>query len=97
MNNRITDLSLIFSSPLWTTIVPNHKEINEKMYNYIQTLRTNDPKGIIRSNLFGWHSQNFNLKDSEPQFFINGISSILNESLTDMGWDLKKNELRFFL
>ena len=94
MDNRITDLSLIFSTPLWTTIVPDHKEINEKMYNYIQTLRSNDPKGIIRSNLLGWHSQNFNLKDSEPQFFINGVSSMLNESLIDMGWDLKKNHLK---
>ena len=94
MNNRLTDLNLIFSTPVWTTIVPNYKEINEKMYNYIQTLQSNDPKGKIRSNLIGWHSQNFNLQDPEPQSFIHGISSILNESLTDMGWDLKKNKLK---
>ena len=94
MNNRITDLNLIFSTPVWTAIIPNHKEINKKMYNYIQTLQSNDPQGKMRSNIIGWHSQNFNLKDSEPQFFINGIASILNESLTDMGWDLKKNELK---
>ena len=51
MNKRAIDLSLIFSTPIWTTIVPNYKEINEKMYNYINILRSNDSKGLIRSNL----------------------------------------------
>ena len=44
--------------------------------------------------MIGWHSQNFNLQDPEPQFFINGISKILNESMNDMGWDLNKNKLK---
>ena len=70
MNNRTIDLSLIFSTPLWTTIVPNYKNINKKMYNYIKTLHSKDSKGLTRSNLIGWHSKNFNLKDPEPQFFI---------------------------
>ncbi len=94
MNNRATDLSLIFSTPLWTTIVPNNKSINEKMHIYIKTLHSKDSQGLIKSNLKGWHSPNFNLLDPEPQFFINGISSMLNQSITDMGWDLKKNELK---
>ena len=94
MSKRITDLNLVFSTPVWTTIVPNHEQINEKMLAYIKNLKSLDPKGKIRSNLIGWHSQNFDLKDPEPTFFINGISSILNESLLDMGWDLQKNELK---
>ena len=36
MNNRAIDLNLIFSTPIWTTIVPNYEEINDKMYNYTQ-------------------------------------------------------------
>ena len=64
------------------------------MFNYIQILRSNDSTGKMNSNVIGWHSQNFNLKDSEPKFFINSISLMINESLTDMGWDLKKNELK---
>jgi uncharacterized protein (TIGR02466 family) len=95
MNNRVTDLNLIFSTPIWTSIVPNYKEINKKMLDYIKTFQSNDPIGRIRSNLIGWHSQNFNLQDSVPQFFIKEIASVLNESLTDMGWDIKKNELKF--
>ena len=94
MANRTSDLNLLFPTPIWTTILPNHKEINEKMFNYIQFLRSNDSAGKMKSNVIGWHSQNFNLKDSEPQFFINSISLMINESLIDMGWDLNKNELK---
>ena len=94
MENRYSDLNLIFPTPLWTTIIPNYEDINKKMNQYVVSLKKSDPKGKIKSNLIGWHSQNFNLQDSEPQFFINGISKILNESINDMGWDVKKNELK---
>ena len=94
MENRYSDLNLIFPTPLWTTIVPNNEEINKKMYDFITSLRVNDSKGIVKSNLLGWHSQNFNLKDLEPQYFVNSISVMLNELLIDMGWGLKKNELK---
>ena len=94
MENRYSDLNLIFPTPLWTTIIPNYEDINKKMNQYVVSLRKSDPKGKIKSNLIGWHSQNFNLQDPEPQFFINGISKILNESINDMGWDVKRNELK---
>ena len=64
------------------------------MYAYIQALKKADLKGKILSNIVGWHSQNFNLQDSEPQFFVKIIKSVLNESLFDMGWDLQKNKLK---
>ena len=89
MSKRISDLKLIFSTPIWTSIIPNYKEINNKMLNYIEALQLNDPVGRVKSNLIGWHSQNFNLKDADPQLFVNEISIILNESINDMVWDLK--------
>ena len=94
MNNRISDLSLIFPTPVWTSIIPNFKQINEKMLKYIKSLQSSNPIGKIKSNIIGWHSENFNLQDENPQFFTNSISPILNESLSDMGWDLKKNKIK---
>ena len=94
MSNRLSDINQIFSTPVWTSIVPNYQEINSKLSSYINSLRSKDPKGKTKSNISGWHSNIFNIQDPEPLFFINSISSILNESLTDMGWDLKKNELK---
>ena len=94
MNKRITDINHIFSTPVWTVIVPNFTAINTKISSYINNLRSKEPKGKIKSNLAGWHSKNFNLQDAEPLFFINSIMVILNESLVDMGWDLKNNKLK---
>ena len=92
MSNRVTEINLVFSTPVWTSIVPKYEEINEKMLTYINELKSNNPEGKIRSNIVGWHSKNFDLKLPEPNFFINSISPILNEAINDMGWDLEKNK-----
>ncbi|PPR47596.1 MAG: hypothetical protein CFH19_00439 [Alphaproteobacteria bacterium MarineAlpha5_Bin9] len=94
MNKRTSDLNLIFATPIWSSIIPNYQDVNKKLYEYINNMRKSNPEGKVRSNLIGWHSNNFDLKDEEPLFFINSISKMLNESSIDMGWDLKKNELK---
>ena len=94
MIKRISDLNLIFSTPVWTSIIPNYKQVNEKMLSYIKSIQSTNPIGKIKSNLNGWHSENFNLKEEEPKFFLNSISTLLNESFNDMGWDLKKSEIK---
>ena len=94
MNTRISDLNLIFPTPIWVSLVPNYKEINEKMFSYIKLLQSSNAIGITKSNSNGWHSKNFDLKEQEPKFFTNSIMSILNESLSDMGWDLDKNKTK---
>jgi len=94
MKKRISDLNLIFPTPVWTSIIANHKQINEKMFSYIKSIQSSDPVGKLKSNLKGWHSENFNLEDKEPKFFLDSISTSLNESLNDMGWDLKKSEVK---
>ena len=94
IEKRISDLNLIFSTPVWTSIIPNHKQVNEKMFSYIKSIQSADPNGKIKSNINGWHSQYFNLEDEEPKFFINSISTTLSESFNDMDWDLKKSEIK---
>ena len=94
MVEKITDLNLTFVTPIWTSIIPRHKEVNEKMFIYIKSLQKKNPSGINRSNLLGWHSKNFGLELEESRFFINSISPQLNSVLTDMGWDIKKQEVK---
>ena len=94
MKKRISDLNLIFPTPVWTSIITNYKQINEKMLSYIKLIQSTDPVGKIKSNTNGWHSKNFNLEEDEPKFFINSISTSLNESLNDMGWNLKKSKIK---
>ena len=94
MNTRVSDINLIFATPIWVSLVPNYKEINKKMFSYIKSLQASNTIGITKSNSNGWHSENFDLNEQEPQFFTNSISSLLNESLNDMGWDLEKNKTK---
>ena len=94
MVEKITDLNLTFVTPIWTSIIPKHREINEKMFIYIKSLQKKDPSGIDRSNLLGWHSKDFDLELEQPRFFVNSIAPQLNSVLTDMGWDIKKQEVK---
>ena len=94
MVEKITDLNPTFVTPIWTSIIPRHKEVNEKMFIYIKSLQKKDRSGINRSNLLGWHSNNFDLELEQPRFFINSISPQLNSVLTDMGWDTKNQEVK---
>ena len=94
MQEKITDLNLTFATPIWTSIISKHREINEKMFKYIKSLQKIDRSGINRSNLLGWHSKDFDLELEQPRFFVNSISPQLNSVLTDMGWDIKKQEVK---
>jgi len=94
MTEKITELSFVFSTPIWTSIIPKHTEINERMFKYIKHLQKKDQSGIKRSNLLGWHSKDFDLELEQPRFFVNSISPQLNSVLNDMGWDIKKQEVK---
>ena len=94
MVEKITNLNLAFATPIWTSIFPRHKGVNEKMFTYIKSLQKKDRAGINKSNFLGWHSKNFDLELEQPRFFVNSISPQLNSVLTDMGWDIKKQEVK---
>ena len=69
----MTNPNLFFSTPVWVSKIDNYKETNEKIYHYIKNLHSADNKGIIKSNIKGWHSKDFNLNETEPQKFISFI------------------------
>ena len=81
--------NLFFSTPVWTSKLDNYEETNEKIYSYIKNLQAQDNKGVIKSNVKGWHSQGFDLKEKNVVNFINMISPKINQLLNDMDWDIK--------
>ena len=86
-------MHLFFSTPIWTTKIDNYENINFMMNNYISNLKKKDPEGVIKSNLKGWHSKNFDIKDDEPKNFIEAIKKNINKAINDMGWDLTNQEV----
>ena len=53
---------LFFSTPIWVYKIEDYKNTNEEIYNYIKNMQSNDEIGILKSNVKGWHSQDFDLK-----------------------------------
>ena len=64
MANKVDDLNLVFSTPIWAFLVDNYANINKEMLEYIKGLQNQDPKGLIRSNISGWHSNSFDMKNN---------------------------------
>ena len=94
MTKRSSELNFAFSTPIWVSLIPNYEELNKKLYEYIQKLQVKNPDGITKSNLLGWHSEDFDLDSDVPKYFINSISSSLNEAFQDMGWDVNNQEVK---
>ena len=86
--------NLLFPTPVWTLQVDNYKILNEGMYNYIKKAQIEDQKGITKSNIKGWHSKNFNLKDTEPKKFISAILPSIEKVMIDMNWDRVKQSVK---
>lgn len=90
----MTSPNLFFPTPVWVTKIDKYKETNEEIYKYIKKLRNVDEKGIIKSNIKGWHSNDFELKDIEVKNFINLISPQINQALVDMNWDINNQLIK---
>ena len=97
MNEKLSDLNLVFSTPIWGSLVDDFQNLNIKMLNYIQIIKKNNSDGIDKSNILGWHSPDFNLEDEEVKYFIQLISPKIERVMTDMGWDTKKNNIKLKL
>ena len=79
--------NLFFATPVWTIQLDKYEGINEEMYKYIKVQQNNDKIGINKSNVKGWHSNDFNLNDKTPQSFISFISKSIEQIMIDMDWD----------
>ena len=88
--------NLLFPTPVWTVQFDNYKNVNEKMYDYIKFKRENDKIGINKSNVKGWHSNDFDLNDKEIQNFIAFILPSIEQVMTDMSWEKQKQEIKLF-
>jgi len=94
MSKETKHLHNIFSTPIWISQIDNHNDINSKMYKFIKEMQQADPGGLTKSNLKGWHSNDFDLNAEEPRLFVNAISSNLNQVFIDMGWDTQNQEVK---
>ena len=67
-------MHLFFSTPIWINEISNHESINTELENYIYNQREKNPKGTKKSNVNGWHSEEFDLKNENLKNFISEFS-----------------------
>ncbi len=82
-------MHLFFSTPVWINELNNSKSINEELKNYIYKEKEKNPEGTKKSNVKGWHSEEFDLKNESLKNFISEISKNIGIAVNDMSWDLE--------
>ena len=90
----MTKPNLFFPTPVWALQLENYNSINDEMYRYIKYKQKNDQDGIRKSNIKGWHSNDFDLNDKETQNFITFISPTIEKVMIDMNWDKVKQSVK---
>jgi len=86
--------NLFFPTPVWVSQLENYNEVNDKILTYIKNIQNEDSKGIIKSNIKGWHSKDFDLKNKNVVEFINNISSQINQVINNMNWDISNQAVK---
>ena len=82
-------MHLFFSTPVWIDQINNFETINNELKNYIYEEKEKNPDGVKKSNVNGWHSEGFDLKNERLKKFTNEISNNIGAAIKDMGWDLE--------
>ncbi len=90
----MTTPNLFFATPVWVSQIDDYKQTNEEIYDYIKKLQDLDNEGIVKSNIKGWHSKNFDLKNENVIKFINLISPKINQVLSDMDWNIDRQTVK---
>ena len=87
-------MHLFFSTPVWIQQLNNFENINDELKSYIYQARKENPDGVKKSNVNGWHSDGFDLKNQNLKNFITEISNIIGLAIKDMNWDLDAQTVR---
>ena len=86
------NLKLSFPSPIWKFKIDNHQELNQKLEEYILNLKNENPEGVKKSNINGWHSTSLEQKQPIITKFIQATQPCLTTVFQDMQWDPIKNK-----
>jgi len=87
-------MHLFFSTPVWIKQLNNFENINDELKSYIYQARKDNPEGVKKSNVNGWHSEGLDLKNQSLKNFITEISNNIGSAIKDMNWDLDTQTAR---
>lgn len=85
-----------FPDPIFRYNVSNYEKYNEDLSSYIYNIYDNDKSGLQLSNINGWHSKPFNLKEknSPPNNFFLGIKDYIYDVFDKYGWVFNPEKIK---
>ena len=71
------------------------EKFNKELLDYIYKLKEMDNEGLERSNVHGWHSKNFNLKDqnSIQNKFLASLKDYIFDVFESFGWSFEAKKI----
>ena len=77
-----------FPQPIFQYQIEGYEEHNENLEEYIYSLYESDKTGVKKSNVNGWHSKPFNLRENDkPPFkFFKSIQMYVADTFKEYGW-----------
>ena len=93
MQNR--NVLKLFPQPLIHYKFEDYKEQNIELEKYIKNLYEKDSDGLQRSNIDGWHSPDFSLKekDTAAYKFFTSLRKYLVDVFNILGWQYDPNKI----
>ncbi|MDA9721352.1 TIGR02466 family protein [Candidatus Pelagibacter sp.] len=78
-----------FPQPVFHYQLDNYEMHNKNLEEYIYKLYAEDKVGLARSNINGWHSKPFNLKNKNdaPFKFFQSIQPYVADTFSEYGWE----------
>ena len=85
-----------FPDPVFKYRISNSDQHNQDLSKYIYDLYNKDQKGIQLSNINGWHSRPFNLKEknSPPNNFFQNIKNHIYDVFENYGWSFNPEKIK---
>ena len=93
MQNR--NVLKLFPQPLIHYKFEDYKEQNTELEKYIKNLYEKDSSGLQRSNIDGWHSPDFSLKEKNTAAykFFTSLRKYLIDVFNILGWQYDPNKI----
>ena len=81
----------LFADPVFKYKFEGFEELNKELSDYIYKLREDDKEGLKRSNKGGWHSQNFQLTDTNSIQYKFGVrlQKYIVNAFQNFGWKIE--------
>ena len=90
-----SEILKFFPQPVFKYKIKYYEQVNAQLSGYIYDLKKKNEKGLDRTNVNGWHSENFDLKDknSVQYKFLISLKEYIFDVFDKYCWDIDPKKI----